>query len=95
MSEGLTYRCLCPEGRQLQADGKSCNRELWMGGVSVCPCPTALFLSILDFALAVAQGCGVNVWVWVVVVGVGLEGVLSPVSVSFPLSLYPAVKVNF
>ncbi|XP_062967067.1 matrilin-4 isoform X3 [Cynocephalus volans] len=26
VSEGLSYRCLCPEGRQLQADGKSCNR---------------------------------------------------------------------
>lgn len=27
VSEGLTYRCLCPEGWQLQADGKSCTRE--------------------------------------------------------------------
>lgn len=27
VSEGLSYRCLCPEGQQLQADGKSCNRE--------------------------------------------------------------------
>uniref|UniRef100_A0A2K5JUV5 VWFA domain-containing protein n=1 Tax=Colobus angolensis palliatus TaxID=336983 RepID=A0A2K5JUV5_COLAP len=26
VSEGLSYRCLCPEGRQLQADGKSCDR---------------------------------------------------------------------
>uniref|UniRef100_A0A673UST8 Matrilin 4 n=1 Tax=Suricata suricatta TaxID=37032 RepID=A0A673UST8_SURSU len=26
VSEGLSYRCLCPEGQQLQADGKSCNR---------------------------------------------------------------------
>ncbi|XP_040837357.1 matrilin-4 isoform X3 [Ochotona curzoniae] len=26
VSEGLTYRCLCPEGWQLQADGKSCTR---------------------------------------------------------------------
>uniref|UniRef100_A0A9L0TJW8 Matrilin 4 n=1 Tax=Equus caballus TaxID=9796 RepID=A0A9L0TJW8_HORSE len=26
VSEGLSYHCLCPEGRQLLADGKSCNR---------------------------------------------------------------------
>ncbi|XP_030681503.1 matrilin-4 isoform X4 [Nomascus leucogenys] len=26
VSEGLSYRCLCPEGRQIQADGKGCNR---------------------------------------------------------------------
>lgn len=87
MSEGLTYRCLCPEGRQLQADGKSCNRELWVRGVS------AHFLSLFDFALAVAQGCGVNVWVWVVVVG--LEGAVCPTAISFPSILYPAVKINF
>uniref|UniRef100_A0A2I3HWE4 Matrilin-4 n=1 Tax=Nomascus leucogenys TaxID=61853 RepID=A0A2I3HWE4_NOMLE len=27
VSEGLSYRCLCPEGRQIQADGKGCNRD--------------------------------------------------------------------
>ena len=27
VSEGFSYHCVCPEGRQLQADGKSCSRE--------------------------------------------------------------------
>ncbi|XP_062058358.1 matrilin-4 isoform X3 [Lepus europaeus] len=26
VSEGLSYRCLCPEGQPLEADGKSCSR---------------------------------------------------------------------
>lgn len=84
MSEGLTYRCLCPEGRQLQADGKSCNRELWVRGVS------AHILSLLDFALAVAQGCGVNVGG-----GGGVGGCVCLTAISFPSILYPAVKINF
>ncbi|KAB0395524.1 hypothetical protein E2I00_010897 [Balaenoptera physalus] len=32
VSEGFSYRCLCPERWQLQADGKSCSRELWAQG---------------------------------------------------------------
>uniref|UniRef100_A0A8C9KC51 Matrilin 4 n=1 Tax=Panthera tigris altaica TaxID=74533 RepID=A0A8C9KC51_PANTA len=47
VSEGLSYRCLCPEGQQLQADGKSCNRECRAGGCSVGLRPTALVPSVL------------------------------------------------
>lgn len=24
-----SYRCMCPEGQQLQADGKACSSEYW------------------------------------------------------------------
>lgn len=32
-SEG-SYHCVCPEGQQLQADGKGCSREYWGAALS-------------------------------------------------------------